>query len=443
MTSVHSQASDEHVDVVVIGAGLSGLTAGRDLSAAGYSVCVVEARNRIGGRTVARAVAGTDEVVEFGGTWVIPESHPCVVEEVARYGSTIRPAAAIEHAEMVLAGRNLGCDLSLDERRQLVDQVRTVAQQMSDDELDGSPLDAFERAQLSPVQRDYLTAFLRFINGCDLTRQSGVDLCSNELVLDDPDYYSHVIAGTTTVLVDGIAGDVHGDIRLSWSAAAIDDTGDHVVVRSQHGDLIRARCVVLALPVNVWADIAVTPPLRGPAQAMADLRQPGCSVKVWMIVRGAPPAYRGLGVTNGALVYVRSEREMSDGTTLMVGFGWDPAMLAGTDPATMTRHLREFLPRAEVIATDLIDWNAEPESRGAWFARPTNQGSLVGEFFGDRVGRLVIAGSDAAPAELHPGTIEGALAMGRRAALEAVSVLTSERRDLDVALRELGPAALD
>jgi NADPH-dependent 2,4-dienoyl-CoA reductase/sulfur reductase-like enzyme len=40
-------------DVVVIGAGFTGLTAARDLSTAGKSVLLIEARDRIGGRTWA------------------------------------------------------------------------------------------------------------------------------------------------------------------------------------------------------------------------------------------------------------------------------------------------------------------------------------------------------------------------------------------------------
>jgi monoamine oxidase len=59
------------VDVVVVGAGLAGLTAARRLEAAGHSVAVLEARNRVGGRTVNASIGGGD-VVEMGGQWVGP-----------------------------------------------------------------------------------------------------------------------------------------------------------------------------------------------------------------------------------------------------------------------------------------------------------------------------------------------------------------------------------
>lgn len=59
-------------DVVIIGAGLAGLTCARDLVAGGIDdVLVVEARDRVGGRTLNQPIAG-DAVVEGGGQWVGP-----------------------------------------------------------------------------------------------------------------------------------------------------------------------------------------------------------------------------------------------------------------------------------------------------------------------------------------------------------------------------------
>ena len=58
-------------DVVVAGAGLAGLSAARKLAAAGKSVVVLEARDRVGGRTVNQPI-GDDKVLELGGQWVGP-----------------------------------------------------------------------------------------------------------------------------------------------------------------------------------------------------------------------------------------------------------------------------------------------------------------------------------------------------------------------------------
>ena len=61
----------EHVDVAVIGAGLAGLTAARILARAGLSVRVLEARDRVGGRTLSHRTEH-GEVVDLGAQWLGP-----------------------------------------------------------------------------------------------------------------------------------------------------------------------------------------------------------------------------------------------------------------------------------------------------------------------------------------------------------------------------------
>ena len=59
------------VDVAIVGAGFAGLTAARKLAAAGKEVCVLEARDRVGGRTLNHKV-GKGVIAELGGEYVGP-----------------------------------------------------------------------------------------------------------------------------------------------------------------------------------------------------------------------------------------------------------------------------------------------------------------------------------------------------------------------------------
>ncbi len=72
-------------DVVVVGAGLSGLIAAREVARAGRSVAVIEARDRVGGRMLSRAVAGGSEVVDLGAEFIGPTQNHirALVDELA------------------------------------------------------------------------------------------------------------------------------------------------------------------------------------------------------------------------------------------------------------------------------------------------------------------------------------------------------------------------
>jgi len=60
----------EHTDVIVVGAGISGLASASELVAAGVSVVVFEGRDRIGGRLLTHTVAG--DAFDMGATWFWP-----------------------------------------------------------------------------------------------------------------------------------------------------------------------------------------------------------------------------------------------------------------------------------------------------------------------------------------------------------------------------------
>ncbi|MDP6943530.1 MAG: FAD-dependent oxidoreductase, partial [Myxococcota bacterium] len=94
--------SSARADVVVVGAGLAGLTAARQLSRAGRSVRVLEARDRVGGRTWSQPLGGG--VFDVGGQWLGPTQARmhALVEE---FGLETHPTHTAGRQVLELRGR--------------------------------------------------------------------------------------------------------------------------------------------------------------------------------------------------------------------------------------------------------------------------------------------------------------------------------------------------
>src|SRR6516164_4498968 len=96
-------------DAIVIGGGFAGLTAARDLAEHSHSALLLEARDRLGGRTWTRPFADTEHMIEMGGQWIEPQRQFNIVNEIERYGIATSHSAEPHRYPTLLNGqRNPG-----------------------------------------------------------------------------------------------------------------------------------------------------------------------------------------------------------------------------------------------------------------------------------------------------------------------------------------------
>lgn len=81
--------TDSEVDVVIVGAGLAGLSAAEKIIAAGHSCLVLEARDRLGGRTWSQAMPSGEVVVDLGAAWINDTNQSRMIDLARRFGAEL------------------------------------------------------------------------------------------------------------------------------------------------------------------------------------------------------------------------------------------------------------------------------------------------------------------------------------------------------------------
>lgn len=255
--------------VVVVGAGISGLVAGRALRLAGVDVVVVEARNRIGGRTHTVDVAGTP--VDLGAAWVHDGVGAPTLPYIDAIGGEVIPAritdmyagAAVIDRENSsypddAAGATLETALAT-----FIDNAQALA--ATDTGASLSLADAIE--QILPNERPAVRATVgRFLSSFDGADADDVGLAAfNQfffgVAVEDQDVFPR---GGYRGLVDALATDL--DIRLSSVAQTVrsDDDGVEVVIEHDGAtEVLEASHVIVTAPLGVLKADAIEfdPPL--------------------------------------------------------------------------------------------------------------------------------------------------------------------------------------
>jgi len=119
---------EDKVDVIIIGAGLTGLTLATSLAKEGKSFLVLEARNRIGGR-IHTLQQSDGALVEMGATWFFPHFKNLYnllkqlnVELEGQYlkGYTLYESDAMSPVRKVYSNGTMTCSGSEEERNRLL-----------------------------------------------------------------------------------------------------------------------------------------------------------------------------------------------------------------------------------------------------------------------------------------------------------------------------------
>jgi len=394
---------------------------------------VLEARDRIGGRTWYREMPGAGVSVEYGGMFFSRATQPYLAAEIERYGIAVTPPAELEvlawirgderHEGMAAVARVQ----ALVGASGLMDALRMTAEAFASGgrtalgALDISSSVWIDALDADPEAADYLRAFLAGMGGTAIERTSVLPLLWDmvELKYTPADAFidmGELFTDGTKSLIDAMAEGI--DIRFQTVVTRVSHDADGVTVALADGRTLQAGAAIVALPLNVWADVVFDPPLAALKQRAAAQRHPGEVSKVLAVVADAPASY--LGAAWGTPINAGFVTKRAGEHRLFMGFSvQDRVDLA--DHAAVAAAVNVHLPDATVVTTDGHDWVHDPYSKGTWLAVPPtwfSDGTF--EALREPEGRVAFAGSDIA-AE-GAGWIEGAIASGAFAAAHAVSL---------------------
>ncbi len=241
--------SSKNETVLVIGAGISGLAAAKNLSDQGYQVTVLEARDRIGGRVWTSHV-WDDIPVDLGASWIHGTSGNPLTDLADQVGAARSTTTNYNNSVVYdTAGELLGSNSS-QEMNELFEQITAIVE--NDSEEDQTLADVIQASSLwQSLDSRQQQLVLHLINTTIEHEFSGSYKELSAYNLDDAEGYSGgdvIFPNGYGQLTDFLASGL--DIRLNQIVQRISYSAQGVVVSSNQGEFSADR-VVITLPIGV------------------------------------------------------------------------------------------------------------------------------------------------------------------------------------------------
>jgi pseudooxynicotine dehydrogenase len=433
------------MDVIVVGGGFAGVTAAREAARGGAQTMLLEARDRLGGRTWTAPWNGLE--IEYGGGWV-HWHQPFTWSEIVKAGLAVEVSPDADEAAWWVSGSRRtgtiqdrdaiaergwnrfveGVEEALPEPHNPLAQIDRLAR------FDGQTIaERIGELDLSDEEREVLWAELESLSHGRLDDAGAVSvlrwhaLAGYSLALTQFTGGRVTLARGTRSLLEAIAGGADFETRLSTPVAAIRQAPGRVEVTTRGGEQLTARAVVVAVPLNTLAAIDFSPQLSPEKQEGIALGQASRGVKIFIHAEG--PYLQANAIRRGhPFGYLGTEALLGGGRQLLIGFGHDAEQCDATDVAAVQRQMDDIMPGYRVLDATANDWLGDEFSNGTWaIHRPGWYTRHHGEMRRPE-GRVVLAGSDIANG--WAGFIDGAIESGFRGAALALEAARDPAADL-------------
>lgn len=448
-------------DVVVVGAGLAGLAAARWLVAHGHEATVVEARERVGGRTQTQVLEdGTP--LELGGQW-FGEGHTRMYELAGELGlatfrtwndegallldllgkqSRVKPAKGAVPRLSPFALADLAQGLLRFERLAARTDLERPWRTRGAEALDGQTWESWIRRNLrTRAGRAYFHVACEAVWAAEASdvsllhalfyTHSNADL-ETLLAVDRGAQQDRVVGGSARV-AEAMAAALGERVVLGHPVRQVlhDDSGVRVVTRD--GLEYRGDAAIVTLPPTLAGRLEYDPPLPSWRDQLTQRTPAGSVIKVYAIYPA--PFWRADGLNGQAAsdtgpVKVTFDNSPPSGTPgVLMGFIegreariWARRTEAERRQAVLGCFTRYFGPAAAQPGQYVErDWMAEEYTRGCYGAHfAPGVWTSYGEAWRAPVGRVHWAGAECSPQ--WNGYMEGAVRSGEATAAAAAAL---------------------